>query len=238
MARIPDSAKTRQVGRVVVQLDGGHADLRLLEVAHDGIVEFPRIQHVGRGGAVELAPGEALDADARAHLLELDVDEALVHFEARRVVLEHVDEVEGARMSALIGAPDAALQGHLGGEVAHEARVQAEPPERPRALAGGVLGADDREALDEAVDLEPRREACRSAGGAGDAEDRQQREAAPPSRTAHWRPRSSERCVQRSSLGPRLKPTTVTSIVVRVSAAAVSPSLKNTFMLKCPRRPS
>src|SRR5262249_42573296 len=102
--------QARGIRSIVRGLEGRNPDLRFLDVGDDWIVKAARVEDVSRGDAVELAPGEVLDADARISPVETYAGVRVTELQRGRMVLEGVHEVEDALMPALERASDRAAE--------------------------------------------------------------------------------------------------------------------------------
>src|SRR5206468_12925379 len=125
-----------QIGEIVGPEERGDADLPLLGLLHQRIVEIVRVQHVGRGDAVELSPGELLDPRTQVGTPEAELGPRLVHLEGGGAVLELVDEVVDARVAALERAADPLAKLDVPPDRAGPGGVDVEIQESLRTLPG------------------------------------------------------------------------------------------------------
>ena len=144
----PGEPQARHVGEVVGAEQRGDADLPLLDVVDQRIVEVARIHDVG------LPPGDLLDADAYVGAMEVQIGIALVHLDGRRAVLEGVVEVVQSGVPALEGTARARAELQVRMERARQRPVQPEIEEGLRALARASPRVSDRPPVEVAADGE------------------------------------------------------------------------------------
>ena len=118
-------------------------------------MEVARIHDVGWRDAVELPPGDLLDADAYVGATEVQIGIALVHLDGGRAVLEGVVEVVQSGVPALEGTARARAELQMRVERARRCPVQPEIEERLGALARASPRVGNRPPVEVAADGEP-----------------------------------------------------------------------------------